>query len=352
MFPGEHPVRTPEQQHNTGATMANFANKSVLVTGANSGLGFEAAAQLAEAGYGRVILACRTTEKAETARRQLVERVGRDPFETLAVDVADVSSSEAAAAELIARRQPIDALLLNAGMVSGDTPGKSADGLELSFASSVLGHHLLTVRLLEANLLPQGARVVLSGSEAANDDLPGMMGIKLHDFVKDAASGDDVREGMLRFARLSESKPFVPMHHYATTKVISAWWAAAMARRYGDRLSVFTVSPGANMATNAARHLKGFKKVLFTKVMPLLGPVLGVDQPVALGAKRYIDVLHGNGDYESGRFYASAPKKMTGPLHASSYPHLLNVERQEAALGVLGELTGASADGRQLALAS
>ena len=46
-----------------------FVDNTALVTGANSGLGFEAAAQLAEAGYGRVILACRTLEKAETARQ-------------------------------------------------------------------------------------------------------------------------------------------------------------------------------------------------------------------------------------------------------------------------------------------
>ena len=48
-----------------------FADKTALVTGANSGLGFEAAAQLAEAGYARVILACRTLAKAEGARRAL-----------------------------------------------------------------------------------------------------------------------------------------------------------------------------------------------------------------------------------------------------------------------------------------
>jgi len=56
--------------------MQNNQMKSALVTGANSGLGFEAAAQLAEQGYGRVILACRTLEKAETAKQALAARVG------------------------------------------------------------------------------------------------------------------------------------------------------------------------------------------------------------------------------------------------------------------------------------
>lgn len=57
--------------------MSDYSDKTVLVTGANSGLGFEAAAQLAEAGWGKVILACRTVEKAEAAKAKLVERTGK-----------------------------------------------------------------------------------------------------------------------------------------------------------------------------------------------------------------------------------------------------------------------------------
>lgn len=62
-------------------------NHIALVTSTNTDLGFEAAAQLAERSYGQVILACRTNEKVETARRQLVERVGKDVFDILAIDV-------------------------------------------------------------------------------------------------------------------------------------------------------------------------------------------------------------------------------------------------------------------------
>jgi len=336
--------------------MTDFANKTALVTGANSGLGFEAAAQLAEAGFGRIILACRTLEKAEGARQALAERVGSDPFETVAVDVASIESSEAAVAELISRGGPIDALLLNAGMVSGDEMQKSVDGLELAFASSVIGHHLITVRLLEAGLVSDDARVVIAGSEAANDDLPGMMGIKLYDFAKGAPEtfGDNLHDAMLNFARGTKPEVFVGMHYYATTKLISAWWSAAMARKFGDRISVFTVSPGANMGTNAARNVKGFKRFLYTKVMPTIGGLFGMNMPTPMGAKRYVDVLLGRGDFVNGGTYTSAPKKMTGPLHKATYSHLQDVVRQEAAWKVLGELTGtvnaASNEPRQAAV--
>jgi NAD(P)-dependent dehydrogenase (short-subunit alcohol dehydrogenase family) len=323
----------------------SFAAKTGLVTGANSGLGFEAAAQLAEAGYGHIILACRTLEKAEGARQALVARVGSDPFETVAIDVADIASSHAAADELSRRGQVIDALLLNAGMVSGDAMEKSEDGLEMAFAASIIGHHVLTMRLLEAGLLADGARVVIAGSEAANNDLPAMMDMKPYDFATEAPAefGDDLHDAMVTFARGGKPESFVNTRYYATTKVFTAWWSAAMAQRFGDRISVFTVSPGSNMGTNAARHTTGLKRFLFTKIMPIVGPVIGWDQPVSKGAKRYVDVLNGVGEtYDNGKTYTSAPKKLVGPLREATYSHLVDVERQDVAWTVLGELSSRS----------
>jgi len=103
------------------STDPTYADKTALVTGANSGLGFEAAAQLAEAGYGRVILACRSLEKAAGARKSLRDRVGKDVFETVAVDVAELASSRAAAEELVSRGQSVDVLLARGEWQSGRT---------------------------------------------------------------------------------------------------------------------------------------------------------------------------------------------------------------------------------------
>jgi NAD(P)-dependent dehydrogenase (short-subunit alcohol dehydrogenase family) len=319
------------------------ANKSVLVTGANSGLGFEAAAQLAAAGYGRVILACRSMEKAENARQALVARVGSDPFECLEVDVSSISSAKAASAELIRRGKPLDALLLNAGMVSGDKLNKSVDGLEIAFASSIIGHHVLTLALLEADMLASGARVVIAGSEAARNDLPGMMDMKLYDFATEQPHefGENLHDAMLSFAKGAYPERFNPSRYYAMTKLFVSWWSAAMARRFGDRISVFAVSPGSNMGTNAGRHVGGFKGFIFTKVMPHIGGLMGMSMPVAKGAKRYLDVLDGVSEsYVSGKTYTSRPKKLVGPMEAMSYEHLLDVPRQEVAWTVLDELTG------------
>lgn len=97
------------------------------------------------------------------------------------------------------------------------------------------------------------------------------------------------------------------------------------------------------MDTNAGRHATGIKKFLFTKIMPALGPSLGMSQPIPLGAKRYIDVLDGNGEFVNGASYMSKPKKLVGPMVETKNAHLLDTVRQEVAWEVLGELTGTAA---------
>ena len=150
----------------------SHATKTVLITGANAGLGFDAAAQFAEAGYAKVILACRTTEKADGAREKLVERTGKDVFGTLAVDVAEIATSTAAADALIARGETIDVLVLNAGLATTE-PRKTADGNDLTVAASLIGHHIMTLRLLEAGILSDSARIIIAGSEGARGNMPG-----------------------------------------------------------------------------------------------------------------------------------------------------------------------------------
>jgi NAD(P)-dependent dehydrogenase (short-subunit alcohol dehydrogenase family) len=315
-----------------------YANKSALVTGANSGLGFEAAAQLATMGYGSVVLACRSLDKAETARKQLVERTGEDPFSTIVVDVGSVASSAAAAQELVAQGSSFDAVLLNAGMVPSRLD-HTDEGIEACFAASLVGHHVVATALLDAGLI-DGGNVVIVGSEAANNDLPKMMGMSVYDFAlgEDSEFGSTPAEAMKAFALASGGPAYDGSRQYSTTKTFSSWWSAGMARRHGDGTNFFTVSPGANMSTNAARHAEGSFKVMVA-VMSRIGRFVGMDQPVAKGAKRYIDVLNGIGEpYESGRTYTSAPKKMTGPLVLRTEAHLLDEARQDTALAVLDSL--------------
>ncbi|MEM9606211.1 MAG: SDR family NAD(P)-dependent oxidoreductase [Actinomycetota bacterium] len=319
--------------------MTDFSNRSALVTGATSGLGMEAAAQLAEQGYGAVTITGRSDAKAETARRQLVERTGRDVFTTLAVDVADLASSRGAADELVGRNGRFDTVILNAGMVPAKLE-RSPDGIEQAFAASIVGHHVLTEALAEAGQI-DGASVVIVGSEAANDDLPKMMGFGIYDFAKGEPSpfGATPAEAMRAFATASGDVAYSGERQYSTTKVFSAWWAAGMARRHPNT-RFYNVSPGANLGTDAARHLTGATKIMMA-VMGKIGRFVGMDQPVHKGAKRYLDVAHGvDGPYQNGSTYTSKPKRMTGSIVRRTEDHLVDTARQDLGLQIIDELTG------------
>lgn len=319
----------------------NTPTRTALVTGANSGLGFEAARQLAELGYDSIVLAARSQAKADDARTRLVELTGRDPFSTLAVDVAEIASSNAAAAELVEQGDRFDSVLLNAGMVPS-TLDRTSDGLEMAFAASIVGHHIITEALLGAGLINDDGVVVLVGSEAANDDMPKAMGMSVYDFVRgeDSAFGATPAEAMTNFARAEGGPAYDGNRQYSSTKAFSAWWSGAMARRHPGSVDFVTVSPGANMGTNAARHVTGPFKLMLG-VMKRVGRFIGMNQPVEKGAGRYIDVLTGNaGPYENGATYTSRPKKMVGPLAKSVPGHLTDQARQDTALDVIDELTG------------
>jgi NADP-dependent 3-hydroxy acid dehydrogenase YdfG len=104
--------------------------RTVLVTGATSGLGEEAAAQLANAGLSKVLVSGRTSTKAETAVRALTDRTGRDVFSPLTLDLDDPQSVDGSVAELASRGDKIDFLLLNAGLVAGKNLIRTTEGIE------------------------------------------------------------------------------------------------------------------------------------------------------------------------------------------------------------------------------
>jgi len=135
-----------------------------VVTGANTGLGFETARVLAARGAS-VVLAVRDTEKGKAAAARIA---GTAPGATVTVqplDLASLDSIRAAAGELRARHPAIDLLVNNAGVML--TPRQATgDGFELQFGTNHLGHFALTGLLLEQMLPVPGSRVVTVSSLA------------------------------------------------------------------------------------------------------------------------------------------------------------------------------------------
>ncbi|MBS1847639.1 MAG: SDR family NAD(P)-dependent oxidoreductase, partial [Actinobacteria bacterium] len=135
-----------------------------LVTGANSGLGLLTARALAGAGA-RVLLACRNPERAAAALRE-VAGVARGPApETVALDLADLDSVAAAAADVAARTDALDILVDNAGIMAPPL-GRTVQGFERQFGVNHLGHFALAGRLLPKLLAARAPRVVTVSSNA------------------------------------------------------------------------------------------------------------------------------------------------------------------------------------------
>jgi NAD(P)-dependent dehydrogenase (short-subunit alcohol dehydrogenase family) len=313
------------------------ANKTVLVTGANSGLGFEAAAQLAERGWGTVILACRTEDKAEGARSRLVERTGKDVFVTLAIDTSEVASAQAAADEIEARGTFIDGLVLNAGASSAQ-PHHTSQGIEVTWASTLVGHHVFTLRLLQAGLLGPEARVVIAGSEGARGTLPGM---NLHDIegIATRAYDGDYASAIVGLAKTEVQDTFVNMDDYVTAKLVVAWWAAALAKKLPAGMTVNAVSPGSAPGSNFARGA-GVGMKIMVGFMKLLGPMMGMAGSLEPAAKRYVDALE-YGPEVNGEFHATANlKKLVGPMGRQDMPHFSDPKGIDAAFEALVRITG------------
>lgn len=138
----------------------DLAGRRCLVTGANSGIGFETALALADLGA-EVVLLCRSEERGAEAVRRIRERTGNPRVRLERLDVSDLADVRAAAARL--SDGPVDVLVHNAGVLP-DARQETADGLELTFATHVAGPLLLTRLLRPCLEKSPDARVVFVSS--------------------------------------------------------------------------------------------------------------------------------------------------------------------------------------------
>lgn len=137
-------------------------DRTVVVTGANTGIGFETAAALAAAGA-TVVIACRNPDRADAARADIEARRPRGRVEIVRLDLASQAQIADAAAETLERFPRIDRLVNNAGVMSASRR-ETEDGLELLFGTNHLGHFAYTGRILPALLRAPRSRVVTVAS--------------------------------------------------------------------------------------------------------------------------------------------------------------------------------------------
>lgn len=146
----------------TTAQMPSQAGRIAVVTGANSGLGLETAIALAQAGA-KVIMACRSPEKAAAALSELRARVPRADAVLMRLDLASLASVREFAASFKTQHTRLDLLINNAGIL-GVPLTYTVDGFESQMGTNHLGHFALTGLLIDALLATPGARIITVGS--------------------------------------------------------------------------------------------------------------------------------------------------------------------------------------------
>jgi NAD(P)-dependent dehydrogenase (short-subunit alcohol dehydrogenase family) len=298
--------------------MSTLPGKTVLITGANAGIGKDVARQLAlRPEIARIYLACRNQDRATAAKADLEAATGRSIFDIILMDVADLSSVRAG---LAAINGSLDALVMNAGGVGGKTPMHlTADGATYMFAANVLGHAALLEALLTEDRL--GEVAVFAGSESARG-VPKFR-MKRPSFV--STSADElatVIDGSF-FADRKTDRNLA----YGQVKYIGALWMAYLARQHPDRRFI-TVSPGNTSGTEGPNDLGLPLRLAARYVMPYLG----ISHNLDVGARRLVDGVT-DVTLSSGVFYASAANKLTGPLvdQADIFPDLANPSFQDHA---------------------
>ena len=220
------------------ANLLPQTGRTAVVTGANSGIGLEAARGLAALGA-RVVLACRSLDKAHRAAGEIRADAPGADVEVRALDLADLGSVRAFADGLDG---PVDLLVNNAGVMAPPQRQETADGFEMQFGTNVLGHFALTARLL-----PQ---VLAAGTEA----LPSRVV-----WIASLAH----KRGTIRLDDLNAERAYSPWEAYAQSKLADLVLALEMQRRLSDRgLPALSVAahPGLS-ATNLAKDMVGASAV-------------------------------------------------------------------------------------------
>jgi len=240
----------------TMKNIGDLSGKVIIVTGGNSGLGYESVKAFARKGA-TVILASRSLKKGEEAKDEILKDIPEGKIEVMQLDLGDLDSVKSFADAYKKEHKTLDVLLNNAGIMM--TPYfTTKDGFEGQLGTNHLGHFTLTGSLLDLLLKTEGARIVNVSSGAH-------------------------KQGEMDFANLQfeNGKDYSPMKAYGRSKLANLLFTYELQRKLEaakkDTISI-AAHPGV-ATTNLVRHMEG--RLLFKILNPLFKRMA---QDAAMGA--------------------------------------------------------------------
>ena len=246
---------------------------TVLVTGGNSGIGFECARTLARKGW-HVLIASRDRQASAAAVERIVRESGADAAAEMGLDLGSIEAVRRFAKDIEARDVPLRALVCNAGLQMTSGPRLSPDGFELTFAVNHLGHFLLTNLLLTRLRAHGPARIVIVSSGVHDPKLrTGMPKPAVADFATLATTGGP-RKGEFD-GRLA----------YVNSKLCNLWFAYELGRRlsapgHGDsECTVNAFDPGLVPGSGLARDYAPVLRFVWNRILPRVAQMLTLVVP-------------------------------------------------------------------------
>lgn len=216
----------------TPEAVPELSGKTVLITGANSGLGLESARMLAGRGA-HVVMACRNTEKGDAARRAINKEHPQASLEVMTLDLSDLESVRQFSNAFQQCHKVLDVLLNNAGVMAPPLQ-HTRDGFEMQFGTNHLGHFALTGLLYPELEAAREARIVVVSSLAH-------------------------RIGNIYFDNLDGARSYARWKFYGQSKLANLMFALELNRRLRQQnasMAAIAVHPGYS-ATNLQRGIPG-----------------------------------------------------------------------------------------------
>lgn len=249
----------------TVADIPDQTGRTAVVTGSNTGLGYETATALAARGA-RVVLAVRNLDKGQAAADLIARAHPGADVKLQKLDLGSLDSVRAAAANLRAEHDQIDLLINNAGVMMAPR-STTADGFELQFGTNHLGHFALTGLLLDRLLSTPLSRIVTVSSLGH-------------------------RMGRIRFGDLQSERHYSRAGAYGQAKLANLLFTYELQRRIEDTDTIAVAAHPGGSSSELSRHLPGAVQMAFRTLeqsteMGALPTLRAATDPTVMGGDYY-----------------------------------------------------------------